>query len=211
MKHVFLILLVFAVNVRNTKVFSQQAEAEQLLLNVEKLAQFKQILVDMKKGYQILNSGYNAIKDVSAGNFSLHKTFLDGLLQVSPTVRNYKRIAEIINFQVLLLKEYKHAYNTFKKDKNFSAQEISYLGTVYNRLFKQSLSNLDELATIITANQLRMSDDERLQAIDNIFNDMQDKLTFLRHFNNNTAVLQLQRAKEKNDAVTMGNIYGVTN
>ena len=58
---------------------AQSAEIQQLLLNVEKLTQFKQILSDMKKGYQILEGGYNTIKDISEGNFSLHKAFLDGL------------------------------------------------------------------------------------------------------------------------------------
>jgi hypothetical protein len=88
---------------------------------------------------------------------------------------------------------------------------MEYFGKVYGNLFKQSLSNLDELAIIITANKLRMSDDERLASIDRIYNEMQDKLVFLRHFNNNTTILAIQRAREKNDAVTIRQIYGITN
>ncbi len=193
------------------KAMAQTDEIAQLLLNVEKLAQFKQILSDMKKGYEILNGGYNTIKDLSQGNFSLHKTFLDALMEVSPTVKKYKRVADIINYQVILVKEYKSAFNRFKQDNNFNQQELVYLGRVYENLFKQSLNNLDNLATIITANKLRMSDDERLDAIDKIFADMQDKLLFLRYFNNNTTVLALQRAKERNDANTMRLVYGINN
>jgi DNA repair ATPase RecN len=193
------------------KASAQKDEIAQLLLNVEKLAQFKQILSDMKKGYKILNGGYNTIKDLSKGNFSLHKTFLDALMEVSPTVKNYKRVADIINYQVILVKEYKSSFNRFKRDTNFNQQELAYLGRVYENLFKQSLNNLDDLVTIITANKLRMSDDERLKAIDKIFDDMQDKLLFLRHFNNNTTVLAVQRAKERNDANTMRLVYGINN
>jgi hypothetical protein len=193
------------------KASAQADEIAQLLLNVEKLAQFKQILSDMKKGYEILSGGYNTIRDLSQGNFSLHKTFLDALMEVSPSVKNYKRVADIINYQVILVKEYKSAFNRFKRDRNFNQQELAYLGRVYDNLFEQSLNNLDNLVTIITANQLRMSDDERLGAIDRIFADMQDKLMFLRHFNNNTTVLALQRAKERNDANTMRLIYGINN
>jgi len=193
------------------KALAQKDEIAQLLLNVEKLAQFKQILSDMKKGYKILNGGYNTIKDLSEGNFSLHKTFLDALMEVSPTVKNYKRVADIINYQVILVKEYKSSFNRFKRDNNFNQQELAYLGRVYENLFKQSLNNLDDLVTIITANKLRMSDDERLKAIDKIFADMQDKLLFLRHFNNNTTVLAVQRAKERNDANTIRLVYGINN
>lgn len=212
MKKLILILgiALFSLPMAN-KALAQKDEIAQLLLNVEKLAQFKQILSDMKKGYQILNGGYNTIKDLSEGNFSLHKTFLDALMEVSPTVKNYKRVADIINYQIILVKEYKSAFNRFKQDNNFNQQELAYLGRVYENLFKQSLNNLDDLITIITANKLRMSDDERLEAIDKIFDDMQDKLLFLRYFNNNTKVLAVQRAKERNDANTMRLVYGINN
>lgn len=190
---------------------AQKQEIQQLILNIEKLAQFKQILKDMKKGYEILSGGYNTVKDLSEGNFSLHETFLDALMQVSPTVKNYRRIGDIVNYQVMLVKEYKSALNRFRNSKNFNGEEIAYLEKVYNNLFKQSLRNLDELTLVITANKMRMSDDERLASIDKIYADMQDKVLFLRNFNNNTALLVLQRAKERNDSKTMRSIYKLNN
>ena len=190
---------------------AQADEIAQLVLNIEKLAQFKQILSDMKKGYEILSGGYNTIKNISEGNFSLHKAFLDGLMEVSPAVRNYRRVADITNYQIILVKEYRKAYERFRQDNNFNADELAYLGRVYDNLFKESLRNLDELLTVITAGKARMSDDERLQAIDRIYADMQDKLMFLRHFDNNTTILAVQRAKERNDAQTIRKIYGLNN
>ncbi|MBG6061558.1 DNA repair ATPase RecN [Flavobacterium sp. CG_9.1] len=194
-----------------TKITAQAQEMQQLILNIEKLAQFRQILKDMKKGYEILNGGYNTVKKLSQGNFNLHETFLDALMQVSPTIRNYRRVGDIVNYQVLLVKEYKAAFNRFKNSGNFNPDEIAYLERVYNNLFKQSLRNIDELTTVITANKMRMSDDERLVAIDKIYADMQDKLLFLRSFNNNTSVLAIQRAKERNDVNAMRSIYKVNN
>lgn len=210
MKRLGMILgIIFCASIPVYKVSAQAAEIQQLLLNVEKLSQFRQILSDMKKGYQILEGGYNTIKNISEGNFSLHKAFLDGLMQVSPTVRNYRRVADIIDYQIALVKEYRDAYDRFKRDDNFNPQELDYLGHVYNNLLKESLRNLDELATIITAGKARMSDDERLQAIDRIYADMEDKLMFLRHFNNNATVLAVQRAKERNDVQALRKIYGI--
>lgn len=204
---IFVLVLVMSAGGR---VSAQGEEAEQLLLNVEKLAQLKQILTDLKKGYEILSTGYNTIRNISEGNFDLHQTFLDGLLQVSPSVRNYTRVADIINYQLLIAKEYKSAYQRFKEDANFTPEEIKYLATVYTNLFRQSLNNLDALATMLTAGDLRMSDDERLKAIDSIFLSMQEKLLFLRHFNRNTTILAIQRAKEKRNITTAQIIYGLT-
>jgi DNA repair ATPase RecN len=210
-KIIVIISLSFLGSLPAFRASAQADEIAQLLLNVEKLAQFKQILSDMKKGYQILEGGYNTIKNISEGNFSLHKTFLDGLIGVSPTVRNYRRVADITNYQITLVKEYRNAYDRFRRDNNFNPDELAYLGRVYDNLFKESLRNLDELLTVITAGKARMSDDERLQTIDRIYADMQDKLMFLRHFNNNTTILAVQRAKERNDAQTIRKIYGLNN
>lgn len=194
MKKILILLLMLAINKMS---FAQSEEAQQLLLNVEKLAQFKKILQNMYDGYKIIHKGYTTVKDLSEGNFSLHKTFLDGLMEVSPAVRKYKRIADIINYQLRIVKEYKGAFNQFKEDKSFTGDEIEYLGKVYSNLFDQSVKNLDELAMIITAGKLRMSDDERLHAIDRIYTSMEDQFTFLKEFNNNTALLSLQRKSEQ--------------
>jgi hypothetical protein len=53
-----------------------------------------------------------------------------------------------------------------------------------------------------------MSDDERLKQIDALYEDMVDKLTFLRHFNNQTSVLALQRTKDENEINLIKKIYG---
>jgi hypothetical protein len=181
------------------QVVAQSAEIQQLLLNVEKLAQLKKILSTMKQGYEIVSNGYSAIKDISKGNFNLHEAFLDGLMQVSPTVRKYKKIGEIIIFQTELVKEYKSAFRRFDASNLFNTNEIKYMGNVYTNLFNKSLQNLDELTMVITAGKLRMSDDERLNAIDRIYIDMSDKLVFLRTFNNENNVLAIQRGRENVD------------
>nr|WP_243860525.1 TerB family tellurite resistance protein [Flavobacterium sp. JXAS1] len=177
----------------------QSAEIQQLILNIEKLSQFKKILSDMKKGYELLSGGYKTVKDMTEGNFSLHKTFLNALMQVSPAVKNYKRVAEIVEYQISIVKESRNGMNLFIKSGNFSGQEINYFEKVYGNLLNQSLRNLDELTMVITADKLRMSDDERLKAVDDIYEQMQDKLLFLRNFNTTSNVLALQRSKEKND------------
>ncbi len=176
---------------------AQSFEAKQLLLNWEKLSQLKNILTDMKKGYEIVSRGYNTVKDIASGNFSLHETFLDGLTVVNPEIKKYQRVADIISYQKNIISEYKSAYKRFKNSDTFNQRELEYLGKVYGELSSQSLRNLDDLITVITSTKLRMSDDERLKAIDRIFADTEDKLQFLRSFNKETRILSLQRQKEK--------------
>lgn len=206
MKKLFVIIIMCAMSFQ---LKAQSDEVQQLLLNIEKLAQFKKILQNMYDGYKLLNIGYTAVKNISEGNFNIHKTFLDGLMQVSPAVKKYKRIADIISYQLRISKEYKLAFNRFKEEKQFSAEEIDYLGKVYNNLFNESLKSLDELAMIITSGKLRMSDDERLQAIDKIYLSVEEQYSFLKDFTNNTTVLSLQRKSEQAQIEMSRRLYGL--
>lgn len=190
---------------------AQTEEAEQLLLDVQKLSQLKQMLADLKKGYEIVYQGYSTIKNISEGNFNLHKVFLDGLLEVSPAVRNYRKVADIISLQLKIVSEYKSAFKHFKENGKFTADEIEYIGKVYSNLFNESIKNLETLTMIITSGTLRMSDDERLKQIDGLYGDMIDRLSFLRHFNNQTSVLSLQRTKAGNEINFSKKIYGLSN
>jgi hypothetical protein len=163
----------------------------------------------MYRGYLILDKGYSTIKNIAEGNYSIHQLFLDGLMAVNPSVRNYKRIPYIIDYQKLLLKEYQNAYNRFRKDPHFTPQELEYLGNVYSFLIQASVRNIDDLVMIITATKLRMSDDERMLAIDRIFYDMEGKLMFVRSFNSSTQLLAIQRARSANDVRVLNQLYGV--
>lgn len=209
MKKIIFIILLAVLSLSNIKAEAQATEVVQLLLNVEKLAQLKSILKDLKKGYDIVHGGYSTIKDLSEGNFSLHKTFLDGLMQASPTVRKYYKVGKIIEYQVVLIKEYKAAFNRFKGSQLLRPDEIKYIGVVYGNLLDLSLRNLEELTNVVTSGKLRMNDDERLKAIDGIFLEMEDKLSFLKSFNATTAMLTLQRNKEKQDALQTGRLYNL--
>jgi hypothetical protein len=193
----------------SSKSFSQTQAIQQLLLDVEKLTQLKSILTELKEGYQIVSNGYTNIKNISEGNFNLHDIFLESLLEVSPAVKNYGRIKDIIDAQLTLVKEYKNALKQFKESGEFSIDDINYLEKVYANLFNHSLDNLQTMIMVITAGKLRMSDDERINSIDAAWKEVSQELTFLRHFNNEARILCLQRAKDKNDFSTMKQIYDV--
>jgi hypothetical protein len=201
----FPLILLLALLPIHTK--AQVEELEQLALDIQKLAQFKSILSDMEKYYQILSGGYNTVKDLSQGNFTLHQTFLNSLLSVSPAVKGYVRVADIIANQAELVTEYKSTLSQFQGAKIFNPTELDYITTVYSNLFDRSLDDLDELAMILTDNQLRMSDAERIESIDHIYTNSQDKLDFLRDFNNKTGLMAAQRQNILQQNSALQNFY----
>jgi hypothetical protein len=209
MKNCVFGLVTMAILLLSQRVQGQAQEVQQLLLNVEKLAQLKNILEDLKKGYEIVSQGYSTIKNLSEGNFSLHEAFLDGLLEVSPTVRSYRRITDIVRAQISLVGEYKAAYRRFTGSGLFSVGELKYMRAVFENLFNQSVKNIEALTTVITPGKLRMSDDERLTAIDAIWKEVSDQLTFFRHFNQDTKLMALQRVKASADIKTQKGLFSI--
>jgi DNA repair ATPase RecN len=194
MKKIILFILLCSMSFQSK---AQAEEIQQLLLNLEKLAQFKKILQNMYDGFKLISNGYNAVKDISEGNFKLHKVFLDGLAEVSPAVKKYKRIADIIDYQLRIVNDSKKVFRQFKSDKEFNATELNYLATVYDNLIQQTLKHGEELLIVVTAGKLRMSDDERLQAIDRIFVSVESQYSFVREFSNSTKLLSMQRRSEQ--------------
>lgn len=176
--------------------FSQSFEMQQLILNVQKLNQLRAILSQLKEGYEILSKGYQTIKNLSQGNFNLHQTFLDGLLAVSPTVRKYKRISEIITEQKELIRHSRKAMARFSNLNTLNEREIIYLESIYSNILSRSSRNIDELLMVITAGELRMNDAERLDAIDRIYTSLNDKLTYVKNFNHKVELISTQRNKE---------------
>lgn len=208
-KNAFVILtaLVMGLSVIPLRTSAQSDEIQQLVLNLEKLNQFRQILTKMYDGYKILSDGYFKIKEITSGNYKLHQVFLDGLFLVSPTVRKYKRIPDIIEQQLSLLKEYKAAYSNFRESGQFSEKELTDLYSVYQHLVEQSGQQLEELIMIITSGTLRMGDSERLEGIDRIYNSMEEKMSFLRDFNRQYGILAINRAKDSKDIGTLKALY----
>lgn len=209
MKRLLILVLTISCMLQLQLASAQSAEVQQLVLNVEKLAQLKQILTGMKKGYQVLSNGYGKIKNISEGNFKVHDVFLSGLMAVNSELRKYRKVADIIRYQATILSEYKSAYNHFRQGGRFTPDEIIYLSKVYSNLFDRSLENLDELTLVLTASELRMSDDERLKAIDRLYTDMQDKLSFLRSFNRKTATLDRSRQMQQQENADIKKLYGL--
>lgn len=189
---------------------AQTQEVTQLILNLEKLRELRKILKELKKGYDILFEGYTRIRDISRGNFKLHQAFLDGLLQVSPAVKNYGRIKDIVQMQLAIVKECGQAREQLSASGAFNAKELDYLSKVYSELAGGSLKNLDALLDVVTAKKLRASDDERLSRIDAIYEELSEQLVFLRHLNSNNSVLAAQRKQDKASLETVKKIYDVT-
>jgi hypothetical protein len=197
----FLIVLALSAGPYTAK--AQTAQVTQLVLNIQKLAQLREILAELKAGYDILFTGYTTIKNISEGNFKLHDAFLSALLKVSPAVKNYARVKDILAYQLAISREYRQTRAQLAASGVLTQTETAYIEKVYSRLAGSCLANLEALEEVLTDQKLRASDAERLQRIDLIYQQLTDQLTFLRHFNSNALLLTAQRKNELQQTSTL--------
>lgn len=175
--------------------YTQSYEAQQLLLNYEKLVQLKQILENMYEGYQTLQSGYQKVKNVAEGNFKIHEVFLEELLDVSPQVKKYYRVKELLAIQQSISKEHLELFNRIKQGDEFEGGELRMMKDLLKGVFLSSIKSLDELVVLLADGQLRMSDFERIQAIDRLWVEMEGLLVAVRQINQEIHYLKWNRER----------------
>ncbi len=192
----------------NARAQSVSQLIEQLTLDIQKLSELKTILKDMQEGYQVLDKGYINIRDIIKGNFSLHKAFLDGLLDVSLPVRRYYKVAAILDRERNIIKECQTGYQHWAETGFFTPGELKYIQQRYEGTSERAGKCLDRLTMVLTPDELRMSDVARMEAIDRIDVDVGRQSESLRSFNEGLTIQALQRARELNNIQKLKSIYG---
>jgi hypothetical protein len=189
--------------------FSQSQDIQQLIMDIEKLAQLKSMYASMVSGYNTLTKGYNNVINISKGNFDLHKSYLDGLLDVNAPVKKYGAIEAIATTQDLLHRENAAGWQKCVLSKVFSAAELNERQALGFKLLDESMKRLEELLLMVKPGKLRMNDEERIAAIDRIDVAMRALLVDLRKINlANDEVIRLRLQRQK-DTKAMKTLNGI--
>lgn len=166
---------------------------------LQQIAANKIYIEYIQKGYGIARKGLNTIQRIKQGDFDLHRDFISSLSNVNPKVKNYTRVADIIAYQVRIVKETKTVIGNLKESNQFNPDELDYSKAVFERLLEECMKSMDELFLVITSGELQMKDDERIKRIDRLYLDMQDKYAFCKSFSEECSVFAMQRLMEKGE------------
>lgn len=140
---------------------------------------------------------------------NLYKDYYDELYKVKVIITYYNRIKDISEKQIRIVEEYKWAWNLFKQDTNFTADELDYMAKVYSGLLDQSVKNIDQISLVVNSFITQMSDAKRLQIINATADQVEANYFDLIKFNQEAILLSLQRAKTRNDVDNVKKLYGI--
>jgi hypothetical protein len=187
--------------------FEQKKTEIKYYLN--QIAAFKAVASDIEKGYKIAGQGLDFISAMKKGELNLHSAFFSSLESVNPAIAKYGKIADIIAYQIAIIRDFRKAIGQFEASNQFSPGELAYLNRVYTNMSLECSKILDELTNLISDNVFEMSDDQRIKRIDGIYSDTQNKYAFTQSFTSESTLLLSERQSEFNDVETSMMLNGL--
>ena len=214
--YILILSLVFSIlaNAQTLAEWTQQKKT-QIEYLLDQIAANKVSIDYLEKGYEIARTGLNTIQNIKKGDFNLHRDFFGSLEIVNPKIKTYTRVADIIAYQVRIVKNISTTIKNLKESGQFNTDELDYSKTIFENLLDECLKNVDELYLVITSDELqsdgyRMTDDERIKRIDQLYTDMQDKYSFCQSFSKECSVLAMQRLSEQVEIIMSKKLNGMS-
>ena len=213
--YILILSLVFSIlaNAQTLAEWTQQKKT-QIQYLLDQIAANKVSIDYLEKGYEIVRTGLNTIQNIKKGDFNLHSDFFGSLEIVNPKIKTCTRVADIIAYQVRIVKNISTTIKNLKESGQFNTNELDYSKAVFENLLDECLKNVDELYLVITSDELqsdsyRMTDDERIKRIDQLYTDMQDKYSFCQSFSKECSVLAMQRLSEQVEIIMSKKLNGM--
>ena len=139
------------------------------------------------------------------------KEYYDKLQAINNLVKDARKVQLTVLLVGDVSEMYVKNFGKMMNDPNFSPQELVAIGNGYSALLNESTELLKELKQIITSSSLSLNDKERMDVIDRVYKEVKDYHSLVRYYTNKNISVSYLRAKKKNDAKRVLELYGTAN
>ena len=139
------------------------------------------------------------------------KEYYDKLKAINNLVKDARKVQQTVLLVGDVSEMYVQNFGKMMNDPNFTAQELTAIGNGYSALLGESTELLKELKQIITSSSLSLNDKERMDIIDRVYKEVKEYHSLVRYYTNKNISVSYLRAKKKNDAKRVLDLYGTSN
>ena len=139
------------------------------------------------------------------------KEYYDKLQAINNLVKDARKVQQTVLLVGDVSEMYVQNFGKMMNDPNFSPQELVAIGNGYSSLLNESTELLKELKQIITSSSLSLNDKERMDVINRVYKEVKDYHSLVRYYTNKNISVSYLRAKKKNDAKRVLDLYGTSN
>jgi hypothetical protein len=180
---------------------------DMITVMTEQIAKLELYLQEAKKGYSIVQTGLNTISQIKKGDLDLHSLFFSSLSTVNPAIKNWGKVADIIAMESQIFIGCATTLTKLVQTNTFSSQDIQYVTAVYSNIKTLSSKDIDELTGLVTDGNWQMTDDQRMSRIDQLFNSVGQKYTFLMSLAGRLGAEAQNRSARKLDLQNVQNFF----
>ncbi len=139
------------------------------------------------------------------------KEYYDKLKAINNLVKDARKVQQTVLLVGDVSEMYVQNFGKMMNDPNFTAQELTAIGNGYSALLGESTELLKELKQIITSSSLSLNDKERMDIIDRVYKEVKEYHSLVRYYTNKNISVSYLRAKKKDDAKRVLDLYGTSN
>ncbi|MRX38369.1 DUF4141 domain-containing protein [Flavobacterium sp. LC2016-23] len=139
------------------------------------------------------------------------KEYYDKLKAVSNLVKDARKVQQTVLLVGDVSEMYVTNFGKMMNDPNFTPQELAAIGNGYSALLNESTELLKELKQIVNASNLSLNDKERMDVIDRVYKEVKEYHSLVRYYTSKNISVSYLRAKKKNDAKRVLELYGTSN
>ena len=185
--------------------FSFQAKAQWTVVDPTNLVQ------NIRTAVQGTTTASNMIKNLqeSVKIYQQGKEYYDALKSVHSLIKDARKVQKTIEMVSEITDIYITGFGKMVNDPNFTPNELAAISTGYARLLEEGGALVTELKNIVTgSNGLSLSDKERMEVIDDVYNKMLEYRNLTKYFTQKSISVSYIRAKDKNDTERVLSLYG---
>ena len=186
-------------------VFSYQAKAQWIVSDPTNLVQ------NIVSAIQGTTTATNMIKNLneSIKIYKQGKEYYDALKSVNNLIKDARKVKKTIEMVSEITDIYVNGFNKMGTDPNFTHDELEAISGGYAKLLEEGGALITELKNVVTKNNgLSLSDKERMEVIDQVYNKMVEYRNLTHYFTKKSISVSYLRAKKKNDTKRVLDLYG---
>lgn len=163
----------------------------------------------VKKGYTIVSSGLNTIRDIKNGEFRLHDLYYTSLGHVNPRIRNSPKAIGIVSHQQYILKACVALKGLLQSDRQLSAPQKDYIAQCISRLLDDVEKVRQELLDLTTDKTFESTDNERLERLNALYDKCKSQFMFIQQFSSEVLTLVESTRREGADERILKELHGL--
>lgn len=183
---------------------SNRASAQWTVVDPTNLVQ--NIVTAAKAG----STANNMIRTVqeSVKIYNQGKEYYDALKSVHHLIKDAQKVRRTIEMVSEITNIYVRSFDKMLSDPNFSVDELAAISSGYAKLLGESGHFLSELKNVVSATGLSMSDKERMDIVDRVYENVREYRNLTTYFTNKNISVSYLRAKKKSDTDRVISLYG---